>query len=409
MGYKLKYSGPEIDTLLDRVASETTNLPLDAGEGTNALKQKTIKTGSEDLNYAYGYESVAFNHETKTYQKACAAFGGGTEAGQPGEGAESTYGFCFAIGELSTARGRGSFASGNTTKALGQYSFSANYQTEALADWSVAFGNNTVAQYQGQFVCGYNNSNKSDTIFEVGIGTSSDSSHRQNGLEVWRDGTVKGQFFDCYKQKVLIYGTGSGKYTSLDQVMHPGRYSIRALQSFAGIPSQLSDVSAATLDVIGWSAADQHLYDGYCTQILYVAGQTPKAHKNNIWVRRTSQDTGNNWSNWICIDARTYNHAIHAVGSTDKINCYMSIINKDEDAINNVQKLTATIYNLGYTSLNRVLPCTGYLTDVHYILVGLCSDGTHINAVYYDASGPTLSMLAKTVTITAVGDTVKVL
>lgn len=171
------YIFPSKNGTLATVDDITSQLPnnIANGSGEKSLKQNTID--DTQPNVSSGDESVAFNHETKAVQKACASFGGGTVAGDDTvEDASSTYGFAFAIGELSKAKGRGSFASGNTTEAKGMY--------------SSTFGYKTVADYDWQMVGGALNNPNEDALFIIGNGGTDEDNveFKNNAFLVFKDG-----------------------------------------------------------------------------------------------------------------------------------------------------------------------------------------------------------------------------
>ena len=114
-----------------------------------------------------------------------------------------------ASGEHSHAENKGK-ATGNYShaegsgKASGNYSHAENSGT-AIGESSHASGKGTIANYSGQFVCGIYNSNQSNSLFEVGNGTSST---RSNALTLDTSGnlTISG---NITTNKDLTFGNGT--------------------------------------------------------------------------------------------------------------------------------------------------------------------------------------------------------
>jgi hypothetical protein len=185
---------------------------------TEARGDQSFATGGGVI--VNGAWSAGFGKDTKTFQKAAFACGGGTVAGD--ETADpTTYSFGFAAGESTKALGRASFAEGNGSiaqgpnshaqgvssqaignnshaegcKAIanGENSHAQGYDTRANGLVSFAAGVCTVAGYNHQTVIGRFNDNKSDTLFEIGNGdgTSHDHKYPSNAFEVYSDGRVK--------------------------------------------------------------------------------------------------------------------------------------------------------------------------------------------------------------------------
>ena len=107
-----------------------------------------------------------------------------------------------AEGVNTTSSGQGSHAEGHSTTASGPYSHAEGYSTQALANgshaegqYSYASGNYShasgyyaTAQYDYQTAIGKYNKNESDSLFEIGNGTS--TSDYKNAFAVKNDGRV---------------------------------------------------------------------------------------------------------------------------------------------------------------------------------------------------------------------------
>jgi len=93
-----------------------------------------------------------------------------------------------AEGRTTTASGYDSHSEGNGTTASGNYSHAEGYDTTASGQGSHAGGYGTIAANGFQTAIGKHNSNKSDTYFEVGNGSS--GSNRSNAFEVYNNGDI---------------------------------------------------------------------------------------------------------------------------------------------------------------------------------------------------------------------------
>lgn len=127
-----------------------------------------------------------------------------------GRDTEASESYAFATGFFSNAKGlyatamgfqtdalaQGSTALGYNTEATANYSTSAGYFSNAEAIYSVAIGNHVQAQsYSSMAIGRYNVGGgsaatwvSSDPIFEIGVGTGSDS--RANAITVTKNGRV---------------------------------------------------------------------------------------------------------------------------------------------------------------------------------------------------------------------------
>ena len=106
------------------------------------------------------------------------------------------------------ATARYAHAEGRETVAEGNFSHAEGYQTVTKGEGSHASGRGTIAGQHYQAVTGQYNNNKTDTVFEIGIGTS--DTDRKNGLEVYKDGTIKVYDKTTGDTKELQAGGGGG-------------------------------------------------------------------------------------------------------------------------------------------------------------------------------------------------------
>ena len=180
-----KYSGPGIsDCRLYVVNSPATyTIPL-----------------YETYSHAEGYYNIAgapFSHaegwNTKALGKASHAEGSST----------TTSGmYSHAEGNGTTASGQYSHAEGNNTTADSICSHAEGSNTIANAICSHAQNFSTKAGYESQTTMGKYNNNKSDTLLEVGNGTS--DTKRSNAFEVYKDGHAEVQTQGTTDNSVVI-------------------------------------------------------------------------------------------------------------------------------------------------------------------------------------------------------------
>lgn len=96
----------------------------------------------------------------------------------------------LAAGYKNKIYGNGAVAFGDTN-TVGQVTIGSDNMATSFdkaANYSAVFGFNNKAQYANQFVIGKYNDNKTNTLFEIGNGTS--NSGRKNALEVSTDGVT---------------------------------------------------------------------------------------------------------------------------------------------------------------------------------------------------------------------------
>jgi hypothetical protein len=117
--------------------------------------------------------------------------GTGNTAGyiHTGQRANTNIGAYTTIeGSENTASGSHSHAEGYFNKCIGLYSHTEGISTEASGDCSHTEGRYTKANYSDQHVTGHYNSNKSNTLLEIGNGTADNA--RSNAFEVYQDGHI---------------------------------------------------------------------------------------------------------------------------------------------------------------------------------------------------------------------------
>ena len=141
---------------------------------------------------------------------------------------------CVASGYLSFAGGEGAIASGAESFAYGERPIASGTET-------AAFGRNTVAAGSYQFVCGQNNANDTDNIFEIGNGVTEGS--RKNAFAVKNsNGNVTAAGTITAEGHTTAIGYKTGRQT--------GTYSLASGKSFVTVPD--SNLSRITLSKGTW-------------------------------------------------------------------------------------------------------------------------------------------------------------
>ena len=144
-------------------------------EGNNTVASARSAHAEGNNTVASARSAHAEGNNTLANAKSAHAEGAGTTARNDashaeGDGATASGGASHAEGRNTIASGNHSHAEGESTKASGHNAHSEGRLTKASGLFSHASGNNTVSGYNAQFVVGYGNDNKEDSIFEVGNG-----------------------------------------------------------------------------------------------------------------------------------------------------------------------------------------------------------------------------------------------
>ena len=155
-------------------------------EGTGSHAEGINTKASRDSSHAEGFSTTASGSYSHAEGKETTASGTYSHA----EGFSTTANgvYSHAEGYGTTASKNGSHAEGEGATANGYNSHAEGLYTTANGDSSHAGGYNTVAGYSRQTVIGRNNSNKSDTVFEIGNGTAGNA--RSNAFTVDWNGNV---------------------------------------------------------------------------------------------------------------------------------------------------------------------------------------------------------------------------
>lgn len=193
----LQFSGA---TVTDDSTNDKTIVDLSgkmATDGSNAAS--SVKFSGK---LTVGSRASGSTEGTNSFASGYSNTASGNYSHAEGQYAKATSYYSHAEGNDTTASNQCSHAEGNTTTASGECSHAEGYSTTASGDYSHTEGTGTVASasrthaegfyttagYQYQHVSGKYNNNKSDTLLEVGNGTS--SSAKSNALEVYSNGDL---------------------------------------------------------------------------------------------------------------------------------------------------------------------------------------------------------------------------
>ena len=167
---------------------------------TIAAVDSINKTITTTTKYSFNTENLYIVNSTATDTVSLFAYcahaeGNKTTATGVGSHAEgfsskATGDYSHAEGASNTATGVGSHAEGNISIASGVGSHAEGFNSKATGDYSHAEGYQTTAGYDNQTTMGMYNINKSDTLLEVGNGSTQTAS---NAFEVYRDGHAEVQ------------------------------------------------------------------------------------------------------------------------------------------------------------------------------------------------------------------------
>ena len=165
--------------------------PLAIEHGGTGNKVGYIQTGKKS-NTTLGNCATAEGYDNTASGNFSHAEGRSTTAGNyshaEGYGTNAGAGANHAEGENTTASGYNCHAEGANTTSSNTCTHAEGFQTTASGTYSHAGGRGTVAGYSTQTAIGKWNDNKSDTLFEVGNGTSTSS--KSNAFEVYSDGKI---------------------------------------------------------------------------------------------------------------------------------------------------------------------------------------------------------------------------
>ena len=163
----------------------TSKFLLAKGIAAHAEGSNTLALGNS--SHSEGQQTITTGNGSHAEGQQTKADGTGSHA--EGVGTKATGTASHASGNGTIASGDFSTATGFATQATGLFSFTGGLNSIVSQQCSFAYGNNVTSSYANKAVFGIYNDDKSDTLFEVGIGTS--STDKKNAFEVVNDGTIR--------------------------------------------------------------------------------------------------------------------------------------------------------------------------------------------------------------------------
>ena len=136
-------------------------------------------------SHAEGCDTYANGQNSHAEGRSSIASGDNSHA--EGRGSEATSNYSHAEGYDTTASGKGAHAEGYGTTASGEAAHAEGEYTTASAKCAHAGGYYTQATHYAQTAIGKYNTPKTNTLFEVGNGTSN---ARSNAFEVYENGDI---------------------------------------------------------------------------------------------------------------------------------------------------------------------------------------------------------------------------
>lgn len=182
-----------------------------SAQGKRSLAEGTNTVAKGKYSHAEGDNSVALGNDSHAEGLNCVSFGSGSH---------SEGGSTQAIGMHAHSEGVNTIAKGDASHAGGSGSI-------ANGTHSFAHGNNVIAAYDNQFVVGRFNNNRSDSIFEVGLGS---------------DNTNRTTCFYISQNNGAAYSNFSNGYSP---ILDPNRYATQ---------SEVSQAITTEVPVIGGNA-----------------------------------------------------------------------------------------------------------------------------------------------------------
>ena len=221
-------------------------------EGTN-----TIAKGK--YSHAEGDNSVALGNDSHTEGLNCVSFGSGSHS----------------EGGSTQAIGMHAHSEGVNTIAIGDASHTGGSGSTANGTHSFAHGNNVIAGYDNQFVVGRFNKNRSNSIFEVGLG--SDDANRSTCFYISQDNGA-------------AYSNFSNGYSP---IYDPNRYATQSEVSQA-ITTEVPVIGGSTIfnAVVLRNGQSSALYDG----CVALGVQTTASGNASAAFNSNTQATGNDSS-----------------------------------------------------------------------------------------------------------------
>lgn len=157
--------------------------------GTHSEGYATTASGNEGA-HSEGKNTTASGDEGSHSEGKNTTASGNEGAHAEGRNTKAVGNSSHAEGDDTEANGVSSHSEGFNNNANGFASHSQGGSTQANANYSSTAGTDTIAGYEGQFIVGRLNKNKSNTLFEVGNGQYA-GNIRSNAFESLVDGRAK--------------------------------------------------------------------------------------------------------------------------------------------------------------------------------------------------------------------------
>ena len=159
-----------------------TNIKTVNGESLLGSGDLSVSGGLPTIKAGGGLYSEIFNSGTTPLEQTASGEGCHIE----GAAIEALGDYSHAEGLETKARGRGTHAEGWGSLAKGSYSHAEGFQAYTYGDYSHAEGKNTIVYSTAGHAEGKCNTGQSDSIHEVGIGTSTTA--RKDAHRITKDG-----------------------------------------------------------------------------------------------------------------------------------------------------------------------------------------------------------------------------
>lgn len=159
-----------------------TNIKTINGESLLGSGDLAVSGGLPTIKAGRGLYSEIFNSGTTPLEQTASGEGCHIE----GAAIEALGDYSHAEGLETKARGRGTHAEGWGSLAKGSYSHAEGFQAYTYGDYSHAEGKNTIVHSTAGHAEGKCNTGQSDSIHEVGIGTSTTA--RKDAHRITKDG-----------------------------------------------------------------------------------------------------------------------------------------------------------------------------------------------------------------------------
>ena len=257
---------------------DTSKFLLAKGIAAHAEGSNTLALGNS--SHSEGQQTITTGNGSHAEGQQTKADGTGSHA--EGVGTKATGTASHASGNGTTASGEFSTATGFATQANGLFSFTGGLNSIASQQCSFVYGNNVTSSYANKAVFGIYNDDKSDTLFEVGIGTS--STDKKNAFEVVNDGTIR--------TLNGIFSKLSDNYSILDGNADEGvgASNFALYTAYTELLTKIESSGSGSTGTPGKSAYESAVDNGFVgTETEWVEslkgtdGITPQIGANNNW------------------------------------------------------------------------------------------------------------------------------